>query len=130
MANVVRGQTKGCGCLRGKHLKGLHQKNTLRYGEASFNRIFGNYKYRAKRKGQGFSLSKEEFRLLVDDVCHYCGSAPKNVSVKPTFNGEYVYNGIDRIDNNKGYVANNCVTCCEVCNTMKNKLSQEASTKK
>lgn len=38
-------------------------------------------------------------------------------------NGNYPHNGVDRIDNNKGYEFNNCVPCCGDCNIAKHKLS-------
>ena len=38
-------------------------------------------------------------------------------------NGDYVYNGIDRIDNNKGYTIDNIVPCCAKCNYAKGKLT-------
>jgi hypothetical protein len=34
-----------------------------------------------------------------------------------------VYNGIDRIDNTKGYTSGNCLACCIRCNKLKGKLS-------
>ena len=33
--------------------------------------------------------------------------------------------GIDRIDSTKGYSKDNCVSCCKMCNIMKNKFSKE-----
>lgn len=36
--------------------------------------------------------------------------------------GEFV-NGIDRVDNSLGYVADNCVPCCEACNRAKLQMS-------
>jgi deferrochelatase/peroxidase EfeB len=32
-------------------------------------------------------------------------------------------NGLDRVDNNRGYVFSNVVSCCFKCNQMKGKLS-------
>lgn len=32
-------------------------------------------------------------------------------------------NGIDRIDSSKGYSDDNCVSCCSMCNLMKNNYS-------
>lgn len=32
----------------------------------------------------------------------------------------YINNGIDRIDNNKGYTIDNVVPCCKMCNQAKN----------
>lgn len=37
----------------------------------------------------------------------------------------YRYNGIDRVDNNKGYEIENVVTCCTDCNKKKLKKTQE-----
>lgn len=38
---------------------------------------------------------------------------------------EILYNGIDRIDNSKGYNLDNCVTCCTQCNTAKMQETEE-----
>lgn len=32
---------------------------------------------------------------------------------------EYIYNGIDRVDNAVGYILENCIPCCEFCNKAK-----------
>ena len=37
---------------------------------------------------------------------------------------KFIYNGIDRIDNSKGYEKYNSVSCCEKCNRMKNILGK------
>jgi len=36
-----------------------------------------------------------------------------------------VYNGIDRIDNTKGYTPENCVPCCFEVNAMKRDFSEQ-----
>ena len=33
--------------------------------------------------------------------------------------GSYTYNGMDRVDNAKGYVLGNVVPCCHTCNFAK-----------
>jgi len=35
----------------------------------------------------------------------------------------YTYTGIDRVDNKKGYVVDNVVSCCTICNRVKNNMS-------
>jgi len=35
------------------------------------------------------------------------------------------YNGIDRVDNSRGYESGNVVSCCGVCNMLKHVLSKE-----
>ena len=55
----------------------------------------------------------------------YCGSEPSyKINTNTTDNhGDYMYNGIDRVDNIKGYDLDNCVTCCSLCNWMKRDLT-------
>jgi hypothetical protein len=38
---------------------------------------------------------------------------------------EYAYNGIDRVDNFKGYEIDNCVPCCYICNYAKRDMSKD-----
>lgn len=35
------------------------------------------------------------------------------------------FNGIDRIDNNEGYVEGNVRSCCKTCNRMKSSMTAE-----
>lgn len=55
-----------------------------------------------------FTLTQQEFEQLVIQPCYYCG-----------FYSNYKINGIDRIDNNKGYVIDNCIPSCKMCNMIK-----------
>ena len=56
-----------------------------------------------------FTISEFEFEKLTIQPCYYCG-----------FQSISRLNGIDRVDNNKGYILSNCITCCKMCNTIKN----------
>jgi|SRR3990167_7313456 len=93
----------------------------LKKGEATFNRLYYKYKFRSMIKQRDFLLSKEDFKKLTSSVCFYCNKKPSKSFSKDydRYNGSYKYNGIDRIDNNKGYEIGNCVTCCSICNKMK-----------
>lgn len=71
-----------------------------------------NYKERAEKKSLEFELTKEEFDTLKDNACAYCSRA----------NTATHKNGIDRMDNSKGYTMDNCVTCCGQCNQMKTNM--------
>jgi hypothetical protein len=37
--------------------------------------------------------------------------------------GYYIYNGIDRLNKNKGYIIQNCVSCCKICNRAKSDMT-------
>lgn len=92
----------------------------------AFNQLYKHsYKNRALKSGLDFELSKDEFRKLTKSNCHYCGSPPIGNKLTRTGNREsiYVYNGIDRIDSDKGYTLDNVVPCCSICNHAKNNMS-------
>ena len=64
------------------------------------------YKRGALGKEIVFALTIDEFSQFWKQPCHYCGTSISMI-------------GIDRTDNNKGYVIENCVPCCTTCNKMK-----------
>lgn len=108
--NILNGHTKSCGCL---------QIYRLEKGEAGFNIVYEQYKRRSKNKNRVFDLSKEEFKKLTQKECFYCGRLPSTIKKSKSKYSTFVYNGIDRIDSDKGYIKDNVITCCEMCNKMK-----------
>ncbi len=70
--------------------------------------VWRNLQRNAFLKKNLFTLTQQEFEKLVIQPCYYCG-----------FYSNYKFIGIDRIDNNKGYLINNCVPACSMCNMMK-----------
>lgn len=97
---------------------------TLERYEASFNRVFRSYKKNADRKGLKFELSKDTFKRIAEKNCQYCGAEPTTVSHHSRFNGAWAFNGIDRIDNKKGYLYDNVQPCCSLCNKIKSDLEE------
>ena len=87
-----------------------------------------NAKPNSKYKEWGLSL--EEYSKLIHGNCYYCGEPPTedniwNKSSKRACDKELIkVNGVDRIDSSKGYLPDNCVSCCPMCNTMKTTFSQ------
>lgn len=67
---------------------------------------YHSYKIGALKRNLEFKLKLDYFIDNKDKNCYYCGSKIKGI-------------GIDRIDNNIGYVKENCVNCCKICNRMK-----------
>jgi hypothetical protein len=57
-------------------------------------------------------LTVEIFIEFVNKPCEYCGHYIDTEAIS-----------LDRIDSNKGYLLNNIVPCCELCNTAKGILS-------
>ena len=56
--------------------------------------------------------------------CEYCGQEPSNKVISKCNNGDFQYNGIDRIDNTKGYANGNVVPSCSRCNFGKHAASE------
>ena len=106
------GHIKSCGCLK-----------RLILGLANMRLLFRAYKSSAKKRGYSFELTEKQFKELTQQDCFYCGAKPSNIYNFNGYFGEYIYNGIDRIDNNKGYVIDNVVPCCKRCNHAKNNLT-------
>ncbi len=115
--SLKNGSTISCGC----YMREIHKKiNTKEYGEASFNMLFRRYQKDAQNKDIFFDITKDQFRTFTKQNCFYCGKEPSQIILaSENTNGEYIYNGIDRIDNNEGYVMPNLVPCCKDCNFAK-----------
>lgn len=75
-------------------------------------RKYRTYKQRAIKKGFSgeFELSLDQFSILINGTCVYCG-LPSNT--------------IDRKDSLLNYTISNSVSCCNKCNKMKNAYSIE-----
>jgi hypothetical protein len=128
----AKGRGYLCECVCGtrkiivaKHLRNGYRKACTKctkcrpVEERMFNRVFGSYKLNALKMHRIFELSRGFAKSLLLSPCHYCGQTLSN------FIRGFSYNGIDRLDNGKGYLEENCVSCCRVCNHMKHVLTQE-----
>lgn len=96
-------------------------------GQASFNAVYRDYKNRALKLEIPFEIDEEQFRTITSQNCVYCGVEPlqHRKHGKKTFNGFYLHNGLDRVDNSKGYTPDNVVACCGICNKAKRDLPLE-----
>lgn len=86
-------------------------------------RVYKSYRGKAQKENRDFTLSREEFAEIIKQDCAYCGDAGVNVVRK--YYGTMLYNGIDRVDNSRGYTLDNVVPCCHFCNMAKNKHTRE-----
>lgn len=92
-------------------------------GESSISAIIDTYKQNCKKHNRTFELNRDEVIKLVTDICHYCGSAPIPRKINKKLPDLFAAHGIDRVDNNLGYIRSNCVTCCKTCNRAKHTLT-------
>ncbi len=116
--------TKSCGCLHSEAARRVIQKYwKLPAGHAARNLIFGKYRWDAKKNKREFSISFEDFCRLTQENCHYCGSSPATVAKHAEVNGIWIYNGLDRVDNARGYTLDNVVPSCPICAFAKRNLT-------
>lgn len=126
--SLTNGNTISCGCyqkeLASKVIKKEIIKRTLSNGVAASNDLYRQYKKNAKKRNIEFDLSYEQFISITSMNCDYCGRIPSTIHYNIHWNGNYIFNGIDRIDNKKGYIIYNVVPCCKYCNMAKMSLSE------
>ena len=117
---LVNKGIKSCGCKQ--------RARRLTPDEASRRQLFNQYKGNAKNRKREFSLSFEQFKELTTSRCVYCGKFPAQKYTPRAYKNtppECLYNGIDRVDNKKDYIAENCVPCCGLCNYIKREMSKD-----
>lgn len=63
----------------------------------------------AKYRNYIFTIDIETIKIIIIMNCFYCGQTRTN---------SYL-NGVDRVRNDIGYLFDNCIPCCKICNLMK-----------
>ncbi len=112
----------------GRHLDRIPAPSPLRKasGYAAGTERYNSYKAQARGRGFDFGLTREQFGIIVQQDCHYCGAPPSQTVKRRHFYGTFTCNGIDRKDSQQGYALDNCVPCCGTCNVMKMEMPYEA----
>jgi hypothetical protein len=70
---------------------------------------YSRYKKNASEKKLPFELSQDEFNIITQSNCYLCNKESNQNNL----------NGVDRVDNMKGYINGNVLPCCMECNLMK-----------
>jgi hypothetical protein len=121
--NIIYGSTQSCGCFRRESISNRYDNlQTIK------NQLFNSYQNSAKSRNLEFTLTKEEFEKITLEDCHYCGldvSFSTNTKIHNYSDLKLQYHGIDRVNNNEGYIESNVVACCKTCNYMKSSHSYE-----
>lgn len=125
---------RSCGCWKKKadRIRGLKMAaiGTARFAArrhlqvkegTAFRTAYAHYRRAALKRGYKWELTEEQFREVTSSPCAYTGQLPAKSFIAKS--GEvYMYNGIDRKDNTKGYIMENCLPCCAEVNRMKMKI--------
>lgn len=127
-SSILTGNSVSCGCIR--------KSNRIKpAGQSAKIKLFGMCRSNARNRDLEFLLTKEEHFYIISQPCSYCGAEPIKYNPYLRKNGTIcalhlkdhnmidrawiLANTIDRVDNNKGYFLDNCVTACWPCNKMK-----------
>jgi hypothetical protein len=103
---------------------GCDQGCAARKEGTAFRGLYATYKANAIKRGYEWGLTEEQFKELTSGPCYYTGRLPSSICRSKA--GEvYIYNGVDRLDNTKGYVIGNVVACSGDVNIAKNTLSED-----
>jgi hypothetical protein len=87
--------------------------------------LYKNYKLNALKRNIPFNLTIDDFNKIITKNCDYCNVPPQQVLHKKGMKYDLTYNGIDRVDNNRGYSIDNCVPACKFCNLAKRNFKRE-----
>lgn len=140
--DAVNGKTISCGCYQEETASANGRTNGY-LGRVYEPRISSarhvwrsTYKPNARGKGEE-GCDFDTFLRLSQENCYYCNRPPYKsfnvgLSVRGTYKserqiveGNFIYNGLDRLDSNRGHTPDNVVPCCHTCNWMKMALGVE-----
>lgn len=92
-----------------KNREKINKKNS-EWRKTSLKGRFMDCKRGAIKRNKEFNITLEQFDIETQNPCGYCGTTDRK-------------RGLDRIDNNIGYLPGNVISCCWQCNWMKNDYS-------
>lgn len=102
---------------RGYDLSSIRMERKYAGSKSAYYKLYRKYQANAEFRGYSFDMTEAEFFKFLQGNCVYCGDAPKQLVTNNK--NKALYNGVDRVDNVKGYTKDNCVSCCWVCNRFK-----------
>jgi hypothetical protein len=115
-ASLTNGRSRSCGCLR---LESCRSKKIRKHTKSVFDYVKMHYECGAYSRKLSFTLSDDNFMSLITGPCYFCGAPPLKANPHGRDRETFRYNGVDRLDNSRGYEWDNCVSCCTTCNRMK-----------
>jgi hypothetical protein len=87
--------------------------------DRAFRSLISIYRCQAKKRNLAFDLTYDQVKDLTSKPCAICGDPPHQIKRTQDRVGRYVYTGLDRIVNSKGYTFDNVQPACGRCNLAK-----------
>lgn len=122
--NIKNGHTRSCGnCLK-------KWEHAPYYGEIDENPSDKKVKkaiqiIKAKTQ-RDIEISDKDMKEIMFGNCHWTGIGPSKLFfIRRAGEFPFYINGIDRIDNDKGYIKGNCVPCSTRANFLKGTFSEK-----
>lgn len=125
------GKTKSCGCLAREQSKknikiALKKKKKYKPNISSARRIWQRYCQLDCVSSKNSNISFKDFLKISQNKCYYCNTLPQNnfnLFLFPCYKanqdiikyGNFTYNKLRKINNNKKYTKDNCVAYCGFC---------------
>jgi len=113
--NIRHGICRNCKNKQKREWAQNNKDKTVRYAKNHRETSRGKLteiRASAKARNLDFDLTEKQFDDIATQACHYC-------------NKENTTRGLDRVDNSRGYLMDNVVSCCKTCNFMKHTLGQD-----
>lgn len=85
-----------------REIKDIEDLDTQQEKRTKASKMLNQYKLKDNKKGFNYNLDIDFLLEAMKKSCVYCGNQKKI--------------GLDRIDNDKGHIKENCVSCCYRCN--------------
>jgi hypothetical protein len=130
-SKLKSGNSKSCGCLKkekaAKRMSDWQATGAGRTYEPRIASAMGVF----RAKYTDGDLQFDDFYSLSQLPCFYCNQEPSNVreivfpnsSAFYAQNCRFVYNGLDRVNNDLPHSKDNCVPCCKECNLSKRNMT-------
>ena len=123
---LVNGRRKGtcrhCGdtAAKGRAACNPCRVKHRKFTKSPFGPLRNTYRHNARKGGNAWELSLDQcIEIFSTQECYYCGGPPTS-----RIQGRILYMGIDRRDNDLGYLPENVVPACKYCNRMKQDLTE------
>jgi len=75
--------------------------------------VYSDYIGNCRRRNIYWEITREQLAELIKQNCTYCKAPPR------TNRRGVTYNGLDRIDHDRGYTLKNVLPCCGTCNSIR-----------